>query len=443
MIDFTIDDVLSFIYLNKEYEVKVENVKNNSLIIRNVTTKTRSMLTYHSYENTYRLQNNLPITNLKVIKEATFPFDQLPIYLKLQILLWTDKQTFIQLGKTEKELYNIVSGKLSREFKQLYGNLDESFYEERCEVCFEKKIIPFRNEENIAICSQNNKLAICSQNNKLSWRSFYHRIRKYMNSITFIQRKLDIYDAASEGDLLKLKYLNSQHSLFTNKYHYNYSEIFRKSIKNGHLHILNWFASECLLPYPNNIRHAIETDNILICFWFEEKNLLPKTWEGYSVKSVSMYEWLIERKYKPHWHDAYVSVQRGNLEILKFLVARNVNVPTTCLDICIQDGYIDILEYFVDNPNLLRYGNNEDQIYTLCEQHLVDAGECQHLHILKFLETRGYFVTKDILTKIVHEWDCENISYDNEILDYYKEKGLVPDIIDDENDDRHDSELFD
>ena len=91
MIDFTIDDVLSFIYLNKEYEVKVENVKNNSLIIRNVTTKTRSMLTYHSYENTYRLQNNLPITNLKVIKEATFPFDQLPIYLKLQILLWTDK----------------------------------------------------------------------------------------------------------------------------------------------------------------------------------------------------------------------------------------------------------------------------------------------------------------------------------------------------------------
>ena len=164
---YHIGDILSFTYKNTKFEVRVEDIKKWTLIIRNIKTQTLSSLTCNPYQyqfilsspipNRLMLPNKEPVDDLIISKPATFPFNELPLYLKLQILLRTDNETFNNLGTTNKELYSIYSGKLTDEFRIGFGNLDESFYQERSEHLFKKIICQLRLEEN------------------LSWREFYHR----------------------------------------------------------------------------------------------------------------------------------------------------------------------------------------------------------------------------------------------------------------------------
>ena len=60
-------------------------------------------------------------------------FEELPIYVKLNILVYTNRKTLILLSSTCKKLYHIFSNKLLKNDIKLFGNLTQRLYKERFE----------------------------------------------------------------------------------------------------------------------------------------------------------------------------------------------------------------------------------------------------------------------------------------------------------------------
>ncbi len=402
---FIIGDILSFEYKQKQYEVEIESIKGVVVNVRNIKTRIRSSLMLYHLETYFLLPNDDKIYDVKVIQTTPFAFDELPIYLKLKILLYVEHKTFMNLSKVNKELHTFLSGKTIDEFKELHGNLDERFYQERSEYWLNGNILPFRLEEN------------------LSWREFYHRAMMVAKSLNY-QCKLTEYTKL--GRLLELKIIDTKTNLFTDTKKFSYTEFLRNCINNGHVNILEWLSSKGIEPLAHDIEHAIVNNHINVCKFFAEKNLLPLFWKSNLLyKSIEMLKWLISKDYTCSSNDSYQAVIDGKLDIVKFLVERKIYPPFAAVNVAIQNGNLDIVQYFYDNEWIFSHSGamqNTTKLTSLLEINAILAAQHGHLHILKFFETKGFQMNIVFLDMVIDEWKRDHIN----ILEYCYTKNVFP-----------------
>ena len=223
-------------------------------------------------------------------------FTLLPIYLKIEIAIWCDHNTFASLVQSYDDMLHLWAGKMSKRRMKRLGNLSEYMFRRRCELWF-PSYLSFRNVENI------------------DWLCFYRRITIYNPN-----HYAKYYNNGQES-LLEYTMLLANPEYSDRNYDYQVN----RALLHEHYAALELFYREKkILPDVSNMAtFRMVHWNERMLKWLESKNVIPGTNvanEIASHKDVSLLLWLKKQGVHPTIDGFYGAVGNEKLNNLKWMI---------------------------------------------------------------------------------------------------------------------------
>ncbi len=263
-------------------------------------------------------------------------YEQLPIFLQLEVLVHVDIYTFMDLFKVNKKFYTIVSGKSI----EGHGILSHYLYEARSKKYFKESILSFR-EDN------------------MTWKNFYNRIinfylrkdreRKIPSTLAYHYIYILLASYMNEGKLMECKILLHEDKQILQKYDFSY--ILSDVANHDQITILDYFYDNFgLLPRNNAYILCLKKGYLNIVEWLDKHAVIfqyndDKLNDICSTTTISCLYWLLKRGVKiSHNFIIHVAVT-GNYEIFVWFVKRGTIITDEIVQLVMEFGHIKILDY--------------------------------------------------------------------------------------------------
>ena len=184
---------------------------------------------------------------MKKIKQM----DELPIYIKIEILVQAPNEEFVTLCRLNKELYYLYSGIIPFEIFSVHGNLSERMYKLRSERIFDKNVYLLKNE-----------------NANMTWKEFYRRVQLFYSkskqkSIScIIEHAINTCNNSDSEFELEIKLLEYDNSNYLTLYNLNNKFDVNYYIKRA-ARYLQFETMEWIFSWYN--RYVYNSNNLLNC----------------------------------------------------------------------------------------------------------------------------------------------------------------------------------
>ncbi len=418
--NLSISDKIEIIYLGNKFltetitiepnKVKLK-ILNNDLNTVNQETKV-TFLARNSSDSAWKLPNGDIPNSIKIIKEkVNFPFEQLPLFPQLEILVQSDPTTFPKICQSNKYYNDICNGKLIDN----HGDLSHYLYEKRSNRWFTEDIIQFKPIE-------------------MTWKEFYERIMSfslYKKKLKELYRLSTIPDYygfdmlltyAQNGKLMEIEILMKENPNIVQRY--DFIPVLENAAHVGNLNVLKYFYDNFeLLPIERSLKFIVSGGHLDVILWLEEQGLIYEYQEAdlYEIirdTSAEVLDWLVERE-NITIPLSYIesTVYGGNLSVFKWFLKHGAQIPKefaydcamnehlnmlkylysldpkyvtpNVLSIAIQKGYVDIVKWYYET-----IGFNLDQIN---KEDANLAAKYAYLDVLKYLHSLGFKFAENII----------------------------------------------
>ncbi len=371
----------------------------------------------------WMLPNGVTPTSIKVIKQEIepFPFEQLPIFPQLDILVQSDIYTFPQICKSSKLYNDICNGKPI----DGHGDLSHYLYEARSKRWFDDKLLKYKEET-------------------MTWKEFYDRVIQFLlakkkakeKASIFVDQNQYLVDLVStfsyHGKLMEVKMIVEPNPKIVEDR--DMSRILTNAAGNGKLEILKYFYDNFgLLPGEDAMKYAITYGHMDVINWLEEhgilfsKNNFDNERIYFIIESTTpeVLIWLLRKGITIS--NSYISAaaHSGNLPVFKFFAENGAAIGQEIISTVIYNGHLNILEYvFSFKPELFTnrqlavaterghtkivkwfYENMRIVPETQDVEHATNNG---NFELLKYLHSIGYRFSDDIINYAINSFKNNN-----------------------------------
>lgn len=325
--------------------------------------------------------------------------ENLPIFLQIRILIYTEFNIFRLICLTNKQLYSLFNGNLSRE----HGNLIEYLYQEKSHHDLRDETIKLKEIDDI-----------------VSWREFYFRfwkIKYAMNKIVlpyislnqwFVFNSISIFqEYPQKGNILEMDVIRKQLNIIPSnenlKIYFMTNDNIDHKIKvlhwlrDNNIHLtteIEFFISRnefkivewMLQNYSSNFIGIsfptfVADNNFNILNLFKKYDILPNKSDYEYSNSVEMLQWFDDNKISL---ESYSQPNCFSLSILKYLRSKNRTIQ----------GYK--VSNFIKTTKL----PNSDilDILNWCKENNVQLAPGEYPHVSKevylWLQKDGYIAAR-------------------------------------------------
>ncbi len=400
---YEVGDKLEIAYNNQTFIATINYLIPPLIYItndNNVNNKT--VLYFNSDINCWSFPNGSFITSIQLfdnsIKEyEKFPFDQLPIFIQLEILSNTDFATFSKIRKTNKTFHDICDG----EEIEHHGNLSHYLYEKRCTIHFDKKYLKYKEE-------------------LMTWKEFYDRIVELLSKKKKGKWNINLITYLSSKDkLMEIKIVleeNKNENKNENKDHndrFTLSISFTNAIMSGKLDIIKFFyCNYGLSANKYHVKHCMRRGYLNVVEWFEENGLIYEFDEEdmphiLDQNNPELLDWLLKKEIDIPLYYLSKFEKHIRLPILKWFLERGASIPERIGYIAADYDRVDIFEYLFSQNNSSKY---------IIYEHLEVATVAGSLKVMKwFYETFKVVPTREAVNYIAHIGFMDVLEYLNSI----------------------------
>ncbi len=258
--------------------------------------------------------------------------NELPIYVKVDILVQATNEEFSKLCQLNKEFNYLCSGIVPIEISTVHGNLSERMYSMRSERLFDKKIYSLKDSS-------------------VTWKEFYERVQAFYKhwKVDSIQ---NIINYVIENTNFEIKLLNLMN--YPNLENILDDDMLEYAVMKGNMPMILWLNKRGINTYTEDmLDYSVTHGNIPmiefledINFEFDVNHYLKRAARNLQFDAM---EWMYKRHVlnKPVKIDVDINILRKN-PMLKTIIWRNVT----------DAERIKILEWYESKgvyPNLYDY----------------------------------------------------------------------------------------
>ncbi len=373
----------------------------------------------------WMLPNGVTPESIRVIKQEIepFPFEQLPIFPQLDILVQSDLYTFPQICKSSKLYNDICNGKPI----DGHGDLSHYLYEARSKRWFDEKILKFKPAE-------------------MTFKEFYDRVIQFLlakkkakeKASIFVDQNQYLVDLLStfsyHGKLMEVKMIVEPNPKIVEDR--DMSSILSNAALSGKLEILKYFYDNFgLLPGQDAMKYAITYGHMDVINWLEKHDIVFSK-DNFNSDNERIYYiiknttpevliWLLRKGITIP--NSYISgaAYSGNLPVFKFFAENGAQITQETISTVVYNGHLNIVEYvFSFKPELF----NNKQLAVATErghtnivkwfydtfrivpetQDVEYAANNGHFELLKYLHSIGYRFDNHIINYAINSFKKNN-----------------------------------